>query len=320
MRIAVFFCCAQLITWAAHAARPASSPSYPTRPIRVVTSEPGGTGDVTTRMLAPRLSAMLGQQVVVDNRPSGVIPAQIVAAAPADGYTLLTYTTALWITPLLQKAPYDPVRDFSPITLVVSSPNVLVVHPTVAAVSVQEFIALAKSRPGELNYGSSGVGTSAHIAAELFKAMAGVSFVHVAYKGSGVAIVALMSNEIQLNFAPGAAAAPHIKSGRLRALAVTSTQPSALLPTLPTVAASGLPGYETVNTGGILAPVKTPRAIIAKLNQDIGNLVRQPDVKEKFFGIGLETTTSTPEEFAVLIKTEMTRIGKVIRDAGIRAN
>ncbi|MBI4189040.1 MAG: tripartite tricarboxylate transporter substrate binding protein [Betaproteobacteria bacterium] len=298
----------------------ASGQDYPNKPIRIVTSIPGGTGDVVARLIAPRLSGSFGQRLIVDNRPSGVIPAEIVAKATPDGYTLLFYTTALWITPLLQKTPYDPVRDFSPITLAASSPNVLVVHPSVAANSVKELIALAKARPGELNYGTSGVGTSAHIAAELFKAMAGVNFVHVPYKGSGLVILALLGNEVQVNFAPAAAVAPHMKSSKVRALAVTSAQPSALLPGLPTVAASGLLGYETVNSVGILAPAKTPAAIINRLNQEIARVLNQAEVKEKFFGIGLEVAPSSPEQFAALIKSEITRISKVIQDAGIRAN
>lgn len=297
-----------------------SGQDYPNKSIRIVTAVPGGTGDVAARLIARGLSGSFGQHVIVDNRPSGVIPAEIVAKAPPDGYTLLFYTTALWILPLLQKAPYDPVRDFSPITLATNSPNILIVHPSVAANSVMELIALAKARPGELNYGSSGVGSSARIAAELFKAMAGVNFMHVPYKGSGLVIIALLGNEVQVNFAPAAAVAPHIKSGKVRALAVTSAQPSALFPGLPTVAASGLPGYEIVNRAGILAPAKTPAAIINQLNQEIVRFLNQAEVKEKFFGIGLEAAPGSPEQFAAQIKSEMTLTSKVIKDAGIRAN
>src|SRR5688572_22193939 len=212
--------------------------SYPVKPIRIVTPGSGGAADFAARLIAPGLTAALGQQVIVDNRSSTIIPGEIVSKAPPDGYTLLIFGAPFWIGPLLEKTPYDPVRDFQPITAAVRQPNILVVHPSLPVKSVRELIVLAKARPGVLNYASVATGSSSHLAGELFKAMAGVSLVRVPYKGSGAAMVALVSGEVEVSFASAGTVAGAVRSGRLRALAVTTAHPSPLVPGLPTVAAS----------------------------------------------------------------------------------
>jgi tripartite-type tricarboxylate transporter receptor subunit TctC len=297
----------------------ASSQSYPNKPIRIVTIEAGGGGDLAARLIAQGLSGSLGQQVLVDNRGGGVIAIEIVAKAPPDGYTLLLYGGTLWIGPLLQKVSWDPVRDFSPITLAVTFPNIVAVHPSMPVKSVKELTALAKARPGELNYGSGSIGASTHLAAELFKSMAGVNIVRVPYKGGGPATIALVTGEVQLMFATVGLVTPHVKSGRLRALAVTTAQPSALAPGLPTVAASGVPGYESASILGILAPAKTPEGIINRLNQEIVRALHRPEVKERLFSSGVETVGSSPVELAATMRAESAKWGKVVKEAGIRA-
>ncbi len=299
-----------------------SSQDYPNKPIRIVTADPGGASDFAARLIAPGLSDSLGEQVVVDNRggAGGAIAANIVAKAPPDGYTLLYYGSSIWILPLLHKVAFDPLRDFSPVTAAVRSPNVLVVHPSLPIKSVKELIALGKARPGELNYGSGGSGTASHLAPELFKAMAGVNIVRIIYRGAGPALNALLSGELHVMFPAAPAAMPHVKSGRLRALAVSSAQPSALTPDLPTVAASGLPGYEAVSIYGIFAPTGTPATVINRLNQEVVRVLNRTDVKNRFFNMGVEVAATSPEEFAATISSEMARMGKVIKDAGIRAD
>ncbi len=293
---------------------------FPKKPIRIVTAEVGSTNDFVARLIAQGLSAGLGQQMVVENRggASGIIAAQTVAQAPPDGYTLLFYTSTLWIGPLLQNVSWDPVRDFSPITLAATSPNILVVHPSLPVKSVEELIVLAKARPGELNYSSSSTGASTHLAAELFKAMAGVNIVRINYKGGGSALNALIAGQVQVMFPSAGLVTPHVKSGRLRALAVTTAQPSALAPGLPTMAASGLPGYESGSIYGIFAPAGILATLINRLNQEIVRALNRTEVKEKFFNVGVEIVGSSPEEFAATIKSDMARMGKLIKDAGIR--
>lgn len=295
----------------------ASGQDFPNKLIRIVSTEAGGGADSNARPIAQKLAGNLGQQVIVENRP-GVTAAESVAKAPPDGYTLLVNGSSFWIGPLLQKAPYDPVSDFAPITLATTSPLLLVVHPSLRVKSVKELIALAKSKPGELNYGSSPAGSSAHLAAELFKSTAGVNIVRVPYKGGGPAVIDLVGGQVQLMFSVAGLVTPHVKSGRLRALGVTSAQPSALFPDLPTVAASGLSGYESVNRFAVLAPAKTPTVLINRLNQEIVRVLNSPDVKEKFLYAGVETVGSSPEQLAAAIKSEMATVGKVIKDAGIK--
>jgi len=219
---------------------------------------------------------------------------------------------------LVQKALYDPVRDFAPVTLAVSAPNVVIVQPSIPVKSIRELIALAKAQPGKLNYSSGGIGASSHLAAELFKSMAGVAIVNVNYKGTGPALNALIANEVQVMFVNPAIASPHIKSERVRALAVASLGPSPLMPDLPTVAAAGLPGFESVVLQGMFAPAGTPPARVTLLSREIAKVLNRPDVKERHFNTGVETVASTPEELAARIKSEMAKWGKVIRDAGIR--
>ena len=298
-----------------------TSQPYPSKPIRIVTAEPGGGSDFVSRLIAQGIAGPLAQQVIIENRGGGaIIPASIVAQAPADGYTMFIGAASFAIWPLIQKAPYDAVRDFAPIALAATSPNILVVNTAVEAVSVKELIALAKSRPAGLNYASGAAISPAHLAAELFKAMAGVNIVHVPYRGSSPALIDLIAGQVQLMFATSASVSPHIKSGRLRALAVTSAQPSALLPGVPSIAASGVPGYESVTLYGIFAPAKTPAAVIRTLNQEIARLVRKVDVRERLMGVGVEAVGSTPEELGVAIRAEIARLGKVIKDAGIRVD
>ena len=294
-----------------------SGQNYPNKPIRILTTAPGSGADLVGRLIAPRLLDSLAQPVVIDNR--GIIAIETVARAPADGYTLVLYGSPLWLLPFMRdNVPWDPLRDFSPITLAVSTPNVLVVHPSVPVKSVKELIALAKARPGELNYAST-TGSTPHLGAELFKAMAGIDIVHIPYKGTGPAILALLGGQVQAMFPAVGSAVPYVKSGKLRALAVTSAQPSALAPGLPTVAAAGLPGYEAVSIIGILAPAGTRATIIGRLNQEIVRILNQTNVKEQLFSTGVETVGSSPEQFAATVKSEMARLGKVIKDASIRA-
>ncbi len=299
----------------------ASRDTYPDKPIRIITSEPGGGVDFAARLMAPALTGTLGQQVIVENRggAGGAIAADRVARASPDGYTLLLYGSPIWLAPFLRdKVTYDPVKDFAPITLTTRSPTVLVVNPSVAAHSVKELVALAKAKPGAINIAVGGSGTASHLATELFKATAGVNMVVVPYKGSGPVITALLGGEVLMTFSNAAAIAPHVKSGKLRALAVTSAQPSPLVPDLPTVAASGLPGYESTSIYGVLAPAKTPTPIIMRLNLELVRFLMQPDVKQKFLNSGVETVGNTPREFAAAIKSDMNKLGKIIKDAGIR--
>ena len=299
----------------AHTQTPSAS-GYPTRPIRIVTAEAGGGGDFAARLIAQGLSTALNQQVIVDNR--GITAIEIVAKAQPDGHTLLLNSGRLWIGPLLKNnIPYDVLRDFTPVTLAVSTPNVLVVHPSLAAKSVQELIALAKTRPGQLNYSTGTTGATSHLAAELFKAMAGANIVRITYKGNGPALSALLAGEVHMMFPTASGYSPHANSGKLRALAVTGSVTSALAPGLPTMAAT-LPGYDAAGTTSILAPAKTPAAIINRLHQEFVRFLTSADAKERFLNTGLEPYGSSPEELTAIMKSEMARMGKVIKQAGIR--
>ena len=313
-RLAASICSISLMIWGSSGA---SAQSYPTKPIRLVTPNIGGSADFVARIIAQGISPALGQQVVVDNRSSGTVPAQIVSKASPDGYTLLVGGPPFWIGSLLQNVPYDLYKDFDPVTLAVSVPNVLVVNSSLPAKSVRELIALAKAKPGALNYASSSPGGSAHLAAELFKAMAGVNIVHIPYKGNGPAFNDLFSNQVQMMFAVAAVVIPHVKTGRVRALGVTTAQPSKLLPDLPTVAAT-VPGYEAITTYSIFAPAKTPAAIVTRLNQEIARTLSKSDVKQILLDAGVEPVGSSPSELAVAVKSELQRFGKVVKDAGIR--
>ncbi|MBI4188930.1 MAG: tripartite tricarboxylate transporter substrate binding protein, partial [Betaproteobacteria bacterium] len=271
------------------------------------------------------LTASFGHQqvVIVENRGgSPAIAGETVAKATPDGYTLLLGTNSLWILQLIQNTPYDTLRDFSPLTIASRSPNILVVHPSLPVKSVKELIALAKAKPGALSYASGPVGSAPHLAPELFKAMAGVDIVRIGYKGGAPALNGLIGGEAQLMFAvaSGGVMTTFVKSGRLRALAVTTAQPSELAPGLPTVAASGLPGYESDTIAGMLAPARTPARLINRLNQEIVRVLNRADVKERLFNVGTEVVSGSPAEFAAVLKSEMAKWGKVIKDAGIRAD
>jgi len=294
-----------------------SSQPYPDKPIRIIASEAGSEVDIAARKIAPAIAVPLGQPVIVDNRPGNISP-EIVAKAKPDGYTLLMIAGSLWIQPLIQKTSYDPVKDISPITIVYKYPLVVVVNPSVPAKSVTELIALAKAKPGALNYGMGSTGGSSHLGAELFKSMAGLNVVQIKYKGSGPALNALVAGEVQMMVNNIASAEPLIKSGRLRALAVTSTKASPLDPGLPTVAET-LPGYEFEQLLGAFTTAGTPAVIVNRLNQEIVRFIQRSEVKEQFLNAGAEVVGSTPEELSAFMLADMARMGKVIKDAGIHA-
>ena len=300
------------------AASTAQAQSFPAKPIRIITSGVGGAGDVASRLVAQGIAPALGQQVIVDNRASGPIPVEVTLKSPADGYTLMLYGSSVWLGPYLRANAPDPLRDFAPISLAATAPNILVVHPSLPVKNVKEFVALAKARPGALNYGTTGIGSSPHLAAELFQAMAGVQFVRISYKGAGAALTDLIGGQIQLSFATASSVSPHLKTGRLRALGVSSARESILLPGLTTIAAAGLPGYESSSLQGVFAPAGVPAPILQKLSQEIMRYLHSSDAREKFLAVGVEVVGSTPEQFTAAMKTEMSRMGKVIRDAGIR--
>lgn len=295
--------------------------NYPNRPIRIIVTAPaGGSLDFVARLVGRGLSTSLGQAVIVDNRggANGIIGAELAAKSPPDGHTLLIVGNNFWVVQFMQDhVPYEPARDFAPITLAVRTPNILVVHPSLPVKSVKELIALAKARPGQLNYASGSNGSTIHLAAELFKAMAGVNIVHVPYKGSGPALNDLIAGQVQMMF--GLSVMAHVRSGRLRALAVTTAEPSRLAPGLPTVAASGLPGFESAVIYSVLAPAGTPAAIIQRLNQDIIRFLNGAEVKALLLNDGSEPVGSTPAQLSVTVKSEIARWGKVIKDNRIRA-
>jgi tripartite-type tricarboxylate transporter receptor subunit TctC len=302
-------------------ALPCAAQDYPTRPVRLVIGfPPGGAADVIARAVGTKLSASLGQQVIPDNRGghSGTIAAEIVAKAAPDGYTLLHGTIALVVNAILTKnLPFDYTKDLLPVTQAVDQTNILVVHPAVPVKSVKDLIALAKAKP--LNGGSSGVGGTGHLALELFNLQAGTKITHIPYKGGGPAIVDLLGGQIQLSFATAASVVTHIQSGKLRALAVTTAKRSGFAPDLPTVAESGLKGYEVNNWNGFFVPAGTPRALINRLNRDLTAALSAPDVKEFLFKQGIETAPGTPEQFAKYIKSEQSKWTKVIHAAGLQA-
>ena len=298
-----------------------SGQDYPNKPVRMVTSAAGGGADLMARLIAQGLTVGLGQQVVVENRGGvATIAAQVVAKAPPDGYTLLFYGSSFWLLPFLENTPYDPVRDFSPITWAVSLPNVLVVHPSLPVKSVKELIALAKARPGVLNYSSGTTGSATQLASELFKVMADINVVAIPFKGAGPALYSLLAGEVEFRFATPSTVMSHVKLGRLRALAVTSAQPSALVPGLPTVAASGLSGYESVSINAMFAPAATPAAVINRLNQETVRFLKRADTREQLLAIGVDVVANSPEEFAAAMKADMAKMGKLIKDAALRAN
>ena len=295
----------------------ACAQTYPLKPVRVVAPQAGTSIDFMLRVIAPSVAEGLGQPLVIENR--ALIGVGMVAKAPADGYTLICYTNPMWLMPLFQETSWDPVRDFSPITLMTSTPSMLVVNPGLLVKSVKELIAFARARPKELNYASGSTGAATHIGAELFKAMAGVDIVRINYKGTAAAITDLMAGRVQLMFPSAGAAAQYVKDGRLRALAVASPEPSALTPGLPTIAASGeLPGYESRTLTGIFAPAKTPQAIIMRLNEQFVRVLNRPEIKEKLFNNAIEVVAGTPQQLGETVHSEVAMIEKLVREKGLR--
>ena len=303
------------------AAPAAAADQYPARPIRlVVPAAPGGGTDIIARILAEGLGPALGQTVVVDNRAGAgtVLGADIVSKATPDGYVLLISPNSLaFNVALYSKLPYDTLRDFAPISLVADQPNILVVHPSLPAKSFQEYVALARSQPGKLVYGSGGVGVGSHLAMELLLMSQKIELVHVPYKGVGPALTALLGNEVSALLSTFASALPHVKSGRLRALGVTSAQRAPTLPDIPTIAESGVPGYEYGTWYGLLAPAGTPRAVVEKLNRATAEVLASPKIAERYVGQGLTPTPSTPARFAAHLKAEIGKWTKVVREAKI---
>ena len=297
--------------------------SYPTRPIRIIVpSAPGGGTDYTARTIAHKLTDAVGQTVVVENRPgaAGNIGAEIAAKASPDGYTLVMPITSFAMNPhLYRQLPFDTVNDFAPITLAALAPLYLVVSPSVPAKNVSELIALAKAKPGQLNYANSGNGTSAHLAGELFKKMAAVDLVSVPYKGGGPAVIDLVAGRVQIYFSTIPAALAQVQAGKLRGLAVTSARRVNLMPEVPTVAESGLPGYEIVGWFGLFAPAGTPRPAIARLNKEINDILRTPDAQKRFANEGLVPGGGTPEELGKFLRAEIVKWGALIRQIGLQA-
>ena len=300
----------------------AHAQSYPTRPIRyIVPQAPGGSSDTLARVLTQRVAEGLRQQIVIDNRPgaTGIIGAELAARANPDGYTLLQVATSHATNPAMQaRLPYDTLRDFVAISLLSQQPNVFLVHPSVPVRNVKELIAYAKSKPGQLNYATSGTGGSQHLAGELLKSMAGIDMTHVPYKGSPPALVDVIAGRVPLMSSTMPPALPQIRSGKVRAIAVTSAKRSPALPDVPTVAESGLPGYEAIAWQGLVAPAGTPRPVIARIQAEFARVLKQPDIGARLTEQGYETVASTPEWFADYIRTEIAKWSKVIRTAGIK--
>ncbi|MEK6593803.1 MAG: tripartite tricarboxylate transporter substrate binding protein [Pseudomonadota bacterium] len=319
--ISVFFY--MLLLPAALSGATYAAENYPQRPVRMIVAyPPGGGTDIVGRMIAQKLGENVGQNIVVDNRggATGNIGTEIAARATPDGYTLLMGNVApnAINVSLFRKLPFDPVRDFAPVSLVAVTPNILVVHPSLPVKTVRDLIALAKAGPGQLNFPSAGIGSSSHLAGEMLKTMAAIDMVHIPYKGGGPALIALLSGQVQLMFATMPAAMPHVKSGKVRPVAVTTSRRSQALPELPTIAESGIPGYEAATWYGLLAPAGTPKAIVGSLHGQVVTILAS-DTRRQLLAQGFEPVGSSPSEFAAYIKAEIVKWGKVIRDAAVRA-
>jgi tripartite-type tricarboxylate transporter receptor subunit TctC len=312
----IFICCA-FTGFAANAQQ------YPSRPVRfVVPFAPGGSVDTLARTVGPKLADALGQQIVVDNRPggNGDIGMLIVAKAPANGYTiLLGYIANLAIAPsLYAKMPYDPLKDYAPITQVATSPNVLTAHPSVQAKGLQELVALAKAKPGAVNFASTGVASVGHLTGELLNNLAGMQMTHVPYKGGGQAIIDLVGGHVQVMFSGFSAAMPHIKSGKVRALAVTGANRSPALPEVPTIAEQGFPGVEATAWYGVLAPAGTPKPVVVRLHGELVRIFKMPDVMQRLDALGFEIAGSTPEQFGAYMRAEIKKWAKVVKASGAK--
>ena len=320
----LFTACLLFAAWTVcNAAFGATAPVYPTRPIRLlIPFAPGGGADTLARIISPKLSQALGQQWVIDNRggAAGNLAAEIVARAAPDGHTIfMGFSTVLTVNPSLYKLPYSVETDLQPVTLLATAQYILVLHPSVPASTVKDFIALARQKPGALNYSSAGVGSPLHLAAELFKKRAGVDMVHIAYKGGGPAAAAVLAGEAQVIFGSVASSMPHVKAGRLKALATTGVKRSKVAPDLPTIAESGFPGFDVSSWYAFLVPSKTPIAIVNRLHDEAVKAVAVPDVQQAMSRQGLEVETGTPQELAARIRTETAVWAEVIKAAGIRA-
>jgi tripartite-type tricarboxylate transporter receptor subunit TctC len=319
----ILLCALLLPAGAALAASPAAT--YPAKPIRyVVGFTPGGPSDIVARLIGGRLADHWGQQVVVDNRPGagGNVAGEIVARAAPDGYTLLMGNNSILATnqSLYRKLGFDPLRDFAPVVLLARQPNILVVHPSLPVHSVRDLVAVAKSKPGALNYASSGAGAAAHLSGELFKSMAGVDLVHIPYKGGGPALTDVIAGQAQVMFATAVSVQGHIRSGRVRAIAVTTERRSVFMPDLPTIAESGLPGFEATTWHGIVVTAGSPPDIVAKLNQGVNAALNDPVTREKLEAQGAEVIGGTPQAFGAYIRREIPKWAKVVKDSGARAD
>ena len=305
------------------AASPAgAADEYPARPVRIVVPfAPGGGTDIVGRILAQRLSERLGQGFIVDNRPagSGIIGADIVAKAQPDGHTLLfAFSSLASSARLYSQLPYDPIRDFAPVALATTSPLVLYIHPSVPARDLREFIAYAKANPNRLNYGSSGLGSSPHLATELLMSMAGIKMTHVPYKGIAPAIAGQLANDVQSSFTPITVGMPHAKAGKLLAIGTGGLQRSAVLPEVPTIHESGLPGFEVIGWWGMLAPARTPRPVVLRLNMEIRAVLDLADVRRNLLEQGMDPAAGTPEQFGALIRSDMDKWGEVGKRLGVK--
>ena len=297
---------------------------YPSKTVRlIVPYPPGGGTDTLARVLSQRLGEALGQQVVIDNRPGAGanLGVEIAARAPNDGHTLLMAAISNAISAsLYRKLNYDLVRDFAPITLLATTPHIVVVHPSLPVKSVKELIAFAKARPGQLAYSSSGSGTPSHLGGELFDSMAGVKLTHVPYKGGGPSVIALVGGEVSVGFATMPSVISHVKAGKLRGLAVTTAQRSPTTPDLPTVSEAGVPGYEMGSWYGLLSPAGTPREVVMRLNAEMAKILKLPDVKQRLDALGFEVLVSTPEEYGAFTKNEIEKWAKVVKASGARVD
>ena len=302
----------------------AAAQPYPSKPVRfIVPFAPGGGTDILARLLSQNLMETLGQPVIVDNRPGagGVIGADIAAKSPADGYTIVLGSPGpLTINPNLQRVPYDAPRDFAPITLATLSPFVLVVHPSTPAGSVKELIALARSKPGQLNYGSAGTGSVSHFSSEQFKSLAGINITQIPYKGAGPAITDLLAGRLNFMFENLPTIIPHVRAGKIKLLAVGTRTRSKIVPDYPTVAEAGVPGYESSTAFGVLAPARTPAPIITRLNRDLANFLQSAGTREKMAAQGVEAVGGTPQEYAAYLKEELAKYGRIVKAAGIKAD
>lgn len=291
---------------------------YPSRPLRIVTSTPGGGNDFLARMIAPALGNVLGQQIIVDNRPSRLVGG-IAARATPDGYTLVVGGSTMQYAPLMEKMDYNAIQDFAPISLLERSPNVLVVTPSLKAGNVGELVAMLRAKPGVLNYGTGTSGASLHLAGELFMLATNTRMLRVPYKATGPAILGLLTGEVQLVFATAGAVVPLLKDGKLKALGVTTAQPTPLIPGVPTIAQQGVPGFELVTIGFIMAPAKTPQPIVKLLNRHVVKMMQQSDVKDRLAAGGSDASSSSPEELGRIMREDDARMGKLFKDLGLSA-